>query len=612
MYIERVQIEEGFLDGLDIALVPGLNVVIGARGTGKTSLIELIKFCLDVRGHTPETSKRSQDHALSVLGSGQVTVTISDGSRRVSVSRTASDNAPRASGSYVAPLVFSQTEIESVGLQARGRLSLLSSFISVASESAAEGDAVAEGRSLTAQAGELRREIDELQRRVAEIPVIDAELQKLLPSEQQLSKLSAEASKRKQELDALSADIAKKSVAAAVLERFKQGLVRWRTNIDAAVGGLPRAEQWPETPGPDPLAPIHERLLSAQGHLKLALTELAQAEGDVTSIAESRNAGRLAAEERSRQLRKELEALQTGAGTITRQGQQLRERKAQLEALKALLTQRTEALTALLAKRGIVLDRIEQLRDARFAARTQVAADLNKVLAPRIRISVSRAGQFDTFSSAVADALKGSGLRYGDLAPTLAKKVSPRELLEAAENDDVDFVADATGISSDRTARLLAHLRESDLGALGTASVEDLVDFQLLDGSDYKDIGELSTGQRCTVVLPIVLRHTERILIVDQPEDHIDNAFIADTLILSVLARDPKSQILFSSHNANIPVLGNANHVVQLGSDGKRGFALTADGLETARVVKAITSVMEGGLQAFEKRQSFYGRHKSK
>lgn len=612
MYIERVQIEEGFLDGLDIALVPGLNVVIGARGTGKTSLIELIKFCLGAGGHTPETSKRSQDHALSVLGSGQVTVTISDGSRTVTVSRTASDKAPRASGAYVAPLVFSQTEIESVGLQASGRLSLLSSFIGIASERATEGDVVAEARSLTAQAAELRREIEELQRRVAEIAVIDSELAKLAPSEQQLSKLSAEANKRKQELDAHSADIAKKSVAAAVLERFKQGLVRWHLTIDTAVAGLPRAEQWPETPGPDPLGPIYAKLSLAQNHLKMALTELGRAESEVSSIADSRNSGRLAAEERSRQLRKELEALQAGAGNIARQGQQLRERKAQLEALKALLTQRAESLKALLSRRGLVLDRIEKLRDDRFAARTRIATDLNKVLSPRIRIAVSRAGQFDTFAAAIAEALKGSGLRYGDLAPALAKKVSPRELLEAAEDDDADFIADATGISGDRTARLLAHLREADLGALGTASVEDLVDFQLLDGSDYKDIGELSTGQRCTVVLPIVLRHTERILIVDQPEDHIDNAFIAETLILSLLARDPKSQILFSSHNANIPVLGNANQVIQLGSDGKRGFALTSDGLETAQVVKAITSVMEGGLQAFEKRQSFYGRHKSK
>src|SRR5208337_1390523 len=70
MYIERVQIEEGFLDGLDVTFVPGLDVIIGARGTGKTSLIELIRFCLGVKGYTTESARRSVDHALSVLGSG--------------------------------------------------------------------------------------------------------------------------------------------------------------------------------------------------------------------------------------------------------------------------------------------------------------------------------------------------------------------------------------------------------------------------------------------------------------------------------------------------------------------------------------------------------------
>ncbi len=67
--------------------------------------------------------------------------------------------------------------------------------------------------------------------------------------------------------------------------------------------------------------------------------------------------------------------------------------------------------------------------------------------------------------------------------------------------------------------------------------VDDYVTFSLMDGPDYKDIAELSTGQRCTVILPLVLRHMERLLIVDQPEDHIDNAFIAETLIKSILAR---------------------------------------------------------------------------
>lgn len=612
MHIERVQIEEGFLDGLDVSFAPGLNVIIGARGTGKTSLIELIKFCLDVKGHTPETSRRSFDHALSVLGSGQVTVTIADGSRRVMVTRTANDVGPRATEPYVAPLVFSQTEIESVGLQSSGRLGLLSGFSDVSTDSAAERDAAAEARSLTAQAAALRRELEDLQRRAAEIPAIDAELAKLAPSEQQLSTLSAEAAKRKAELDALTSDISRKSVAEAVVARLKQKMDGWRSAIAAAARTPPLQEHWPEAPEEgNPLAPIHARFAKVQGYLKAALDELALADGEVSSIAASRNSGRLASEEKARHLRKELETLQAGAGNVARQGQQLRERKAQLEALKALLTQRTVDLTTLVSSRGTVLDRLEELRDARFTSRARVANDLNKVLGPRIRISVSRAGQHEPFGAAIADALKGSGLKYGDLAQALAKKVSPRELLEAAEADDIVFIAEAAGITQDRSERLLTHLREADLGAVGTASVADLVDFQLLDGTDYKDISELSTGQRCTVVLPIVLRHTERMLIVDQPEDHIDNAFIAETLIQSVLARDPTGQIIFTSHNANIPVLGNADKVVQLGSDGKRGYPLAAAGLETVAVVNAITTVMEGGLKAFEQRRSFYARHKS-
>ena len=142
---------------------------------------------------------------------------------------------------------------------------------------------------------------------------------------------------------------------------------------------------------------------------------------------------------------------------------------------------------------------------------------------------------------------------------------------------------------------------------VATVSVDDYVTFSLMDGPDYKDIAELSTGQRCTVILPMVLRHMERILIVDQPEDHIDNAFIADTLIKSILVRPPNGQLLFSTHNANIPVLGAADFVVQLGSDGRRGFPIAYGALADAKVVHAITSVMEGGADAFQQRANFYG-----
>lgn len=611
MHIERIQIEEGFLDGLDITLVPGLNVIIGARGTGKTSLIELIRFCLDVRSYTTESGKRSRDHALSILSTGQVTVTLSDRSQRVTVSRTASDSAPRASASFVAPIIFSQTEIETVGLQPGGRLQLLDGFTGGRQRyEVAEAEAASAVRSLTAEAEALRREIDEFNRQVAGVAGVDQQLTELAPKEQELARLSADATDKKKRLDVLSAMIASASVATTAIERFSQAIARWRMSIASASNAAPATEAWPATAGEDLVSSPRERVTRAREHLEAALHELQLAASETAAVVTSVGERKIGVEEQARQLRKEIEALQTGAGAVARRGQQLRERKAQLESLRLVSTQRALDLAELLKRRGEALDRLDQIRESRFKERTQAAARLNKTLGPKIRVAVTRAGQFETFAAAIADVLRGSGLRYSDLAPTLAERVSPRELLEAADTNDYELIADATGISKERSGRMLAQLKDSDLGALATVAVEDSVAFQLLDGADYKDISELSTGQRCTVILPLVLRHTERLLIVDQPEDHIDNAFITDTLIRSILARDPDGQIIFSSHNANIPVLGNADRVVQLGSDGRRGFAITVAPLEEPNIVSAISTVMEGGAEAFERRASFYGRHR--
>ena len=610
MHIKRVQMEEGFLDGLDVSFTRGLNVIIGERGTGKTSLIELVRFCLGAEGFTSESTKRSRDHALSVLGSGQVTVTLFDGERQVLVTRTGGDDSPRASDPFVRPIIFSQTEIETVGLQAQGRLRLLDSFVGDQGDaSGQEAAAASEVRSLTAEAEALRREIEELAEQVEEIPVLEKQISDLSLKEQELAKVSADANEKKTKLDAISGSIAASSVGVGALERFQEAVYRWQSLLSAAVSGAPSVEPWPEGAGPDPLTKCRAALRQAQEYLDKAAQELDQISLEAQTHLQTSFDNKLKIEDRARQLRREIEALQEGAGAIIRQGQQLRERKARLDSLKTVFAERRKALQALIVKRGSALDRLDTIREKRFRARNQVAIELAKTLGPRIRVKASRAGQFDKFAAAIADVLRGSGLRYNELSPMLAKNISPRELLESADANDIGLIADATGITKDRATRALAQLRNSDLGTLATVAVEDTVSLQLMDGTTYKGIGELSTGQRCTVVLPLVLRHTDRILIVDQPEDHIDNAFIADTLILSLIVRDPDSQVIFSTHNANIPVLGNADQIVQLGSDGKRGFPVLVSDLNDPRAVEAITTVMEGGADAFKRRASFYNKH---
>lgn len=148
---------------------------------------------------------------------------------------------------------------------------------------------------------------------------------------------------------------------------------------------------------------------------------------------------------------------------------------------------------------------------------------------------------------------------------------------------------------------------KSSVDKIATVKLEDEINFELLDGSEYKGFQELSTGQRCTVILPIILEHQDTVLIVDQPEDHIDNAFIVDTLIASIQRRAQSAQIIVTTHNANIPVLGQASEVIHLNSDGTRGYVVNKGELYSPHIVEAISKVMEGGKEAFKRRANFYG-----
>jgi hypothetical protein len=97
--------------------------------------------------------------------------------------------------------------------------------------------------------------------------------------------------------------------------------------------------------------------------------------------------------------------------------------------------------------------------------------------------------------------------------------------------------------------------------------------------------------------------------VIDQPEDHIDNAFITDTVIKALQDIKLRGQIILSTHNANIPVLGGADLVIELGSDGRNGYVQVCKPLDDVEAVGAITEVMEGGRQAFRDRAEFYDTH---
>lgn len=606
MYIKRIQVEEGFLDGLDLSLPSGLITLIGARGTGKTSVIELVRFCLGVDGHTVETNLESRDHAMSILGGGQVTVTLQDGAKTISISRTRSDESPRSSDQFLAPIIFSQTEIENIGLLSDGRLRIIDGFLQGRQFAEREEDAsISEVRSLTAEVSKLRKEIDELEAQRAELPAIEAQLATLKPSEDQLASMSEDMKQRTEELTAVSAQMSVMDIGAAAVRQFLESVTSMRNNVVAALSDHDQLDPWP-TVATDPITAQRAQLQAIVGKLDSLQSEIVAVREASAEVLSESEKSKLPLEERARGLRREIDQLKEGSGSIIRSAQLLREKKARLDALAATVQGRKDRLAAILAQRDVALEKLDHTRLKRSQARTDVVERLNDELGPRIKLVLERSAQYDAFAAAITESLKGSGLKYNELALVLASKMSPRELMECVEKSDVVLIADVANTSRDRALRIVSSLKEADLGFLSTTLVDDDVAFQLLDGKDYKDIGDLSTGQRCTVILPIVLQHADRLLIVDQPEDHIDNAFIADTLIVAVKNRSDDGQIIFTTHNANIPVLGGADCVVEMGSDGRRGFVKSCAPLDAKSSIDAITHVMEGGAEAFTARAKFY------
>jgi hypothetical protein len=97
-------------------------------------------------------------------------------------------------------------------------------------------------------------------------------------------------------------------------------------------------------------------------------------------------------------------------------------------------------------------------------------------------------------------------------------------------------------------------------------------------------------------------------IVIDQPEDHLDNAFVATTVVAALRSASAARQVIVTTHNANIPVLADADLVVHIGSDGRRGFVRSAEPLDHPLSKEAITTVMEGGQRAFDTRARFYRR----
>lgn len=185
------------------------------------------------------------------------------------------------------------------------------------------------------------------------------------------------------------------------------------------------------------------------------------------------------------------------------------------------------------------------------------------------------------------------------------QRPSPAQILKLLEDGNLSSV----GMSDAVQETFCAQMTPSRRRELAAVRCPDryVLEFQP-DGREYRPLDELSGGKRVNLLLSLLLEAADpRPLVIDQPEDELDNRFLFETLLPALGRLKGRRQVILATHNANIVVNGDADQVIQLDASAQHGHVAASGAIEDPSVRDAIVRTVDGGDEAFRLRRIKYG-----
>lgn len=612
--------EGGFLADTSVHLNGNLNVLVGGRGTGKSTMIESVRYVLGLDPLGEDARKAHEGVVRYVLRPGtkvSVLVRSHKPSQRCYTIERSVPNPPivKDESGEVLTLspkdvmpgveVFGQHEISELTKSREKLTLLLQRFV--------EHDPGLAGRKSKlklelersrSRIGDIRREMKALDERLAALPGLE-ETQKRFQE--------AGLEERLKERTLL---IREERVFANVTERLEP----FRTLHGELVESLPidTAFVSPKAleglPSAAILAEIKGTLETLSTKIQALATQLAKlledADKAVAGTKGRWTERRKAIEATYEKLLRELQKAKIDGTEFIRLRQQIEE----LRPLRDKKDTLNRDLAAQESRRRNLLSEWEDAKASEYREVQSAAKKVSRKLRDRVRVEVAMAGNRDPLEqllrevggnlSAALDRLKS--LDQISL-PDLAQRC--REGKEALMRQ-YGLPAGSAERIAQAPLELFMRIEELDLPATTQIELNTAPDGE---PAVWQTLESLSTGQKATAVLLLLLLESEAPLVVDQPEDDLDNRFITEGVVPIMRQEKRRRQFLFSTHNANIPVLGDAELILGLSAsgEGKEGHAKIGPehmgSIDSKPVRELVEEILEGGKDAFEMRRSKYG-----
>lgn len=622
--IERVAFTGGYLDGLDIEFSEHLNAVIGGRGTGKSTFLESIRYGLEIQPLGKSAEKQHDDIIRENLGKekGRVEITIRSSKmngKRFTIARRYGENAivrdEYGNISNFTPKdllprieIYGQNEIYEIAQDAIGQLKLLKRFLNV------DSNGLDEKRDEIIKAlQENRKKINAAQEKLSEIEDEVSRLPKLVEQADQFKSLGLE---EKLKLIPLL-EKEKRLISRAVSDLHQLGDACWNFKeqlpdtvflSDKALEGLPHL---------DIFRSVREVLEILKNQVDPVVKQLSDL------IADSDKRIKENKIKLSELIKKEEEKLSKAFGEIpSYEGKSGREIGVEYQKLlqeierirpkKALLKNRKAVVEELKKRRKELLAELSEVRSERSAQLQRALKRLNKKLTGKLRLSVNpesnRQPLLDFLNNCNLEGVGSKRLAWINTADDF----SPVKLAETIRHGTEELKNTRWGITPS-VAGALVKLKEAELMEMEEIELPDTITIELNvahEGAEkYRPLNKLSTGQQCTAILHMLLLENKDPLIMDQPEDNLDNAFIADRIVTELRSAKIARQFLFATHNANIPVFGDAEWIGVF--QAEENHAVIPDDAQGAidlpEIQKKASEILEGGKTAFIQRKEKYG-----
>lgn len=273
-------------------------------------------------------------------------------------------------------------------------------------------------------------------------------------------------------------------------------------------------------------------------------------------------------------------------------------------------------LNQLRQQRTALLKRLEEIRE-RIATRRKsqlstVNQNLRKVIEDyAVNLYYEPSGIIDEFKDLVLEVMHGTYFPE-ETARSFCSHVSPSELAAVIRKQDISAISKIGNIGSEWASKIVREFKKlTCLHALeAIAKPPQPIIKVLTKASKPKqlNVNQLSDGQKHTILLTIaMLAESNDPLIMDQPEDDLDNAFIFKSVVSTLRAIKERRQVILVTHNANIAVLGDSELLLPMKRTDDIGAAFDRGSVDRHETKEAVQDILEGGELAFRRRHAIYG-----